>query len=194
MAKTSKNNQFKLFIPSGRKLLSSTARRLSRQSIIPDFIRKQLKRSLNQGTQIANNRRQKISPELQAYIQAIDANKVLKKERNFIRELAHYAYVFDINFYKNQLPREESEKIKNIGDCLQHYCTEGWELGIDPSPLFDTSNYFSKYSDIKESGLNPMVHFFKFGRQEGRFSMDDIHFMRKMADIKKISSLSLIHI
>jgi predicted KAP-like P-loop ATPase len=124
MAKASKNNQFKLFIPSGRTLLSSTARRLSRQRIIPGFIRKQLKRTSNQGTQIANNRRQKISPELQAYIQAIDANKVPKKERRAIRELAHYAYVFDINFYKNQLPREESEKINNIGNCLEHYCTK----------------------------------------------------------------------
>jgi hypothetical protein len=34
-----------------------------------------------------------------------------------------------------------------------------------------------------------MVHFFKFGIQEGRFSMDDIHFMRKTADIKKVSPL-----
>jgi len=35
-----------------------------------------------------------------------------------------------------------------------------------------------------------MVHFFKFGIQEGRYSMDDIHYMRKTADIKKVS---LIH-
>ena len=189
MAKAPKKNQFMLFIPSGRKLLNSTARRLSGHSIIPGFIRKRLKRTSNQGPKIVNNRRQKITPELQAYIQAIDANKVQKRERSAIRELAHYSYIFDINFYRNQLPREDSEKIKNIGDCLQHYCTEGWKTGIDPSPLFDTNNYFSKYPDIKESGLNPMVHFFKFGIQEGRFSMDDIHFMRKTADIKKISSL-----
>ena len=189
MAKSSKKNQFKLFIPSGRKLLSSTARRLSSHSIIPGFIQKQLKRTSNQAPKIVNNRRQKITPELQKYIQEIDANKVQKKERSAIRELAHYAYIFDIEFYKNQLPKEDSEKIKNIGDCLQHYCIEGWKIGIDPSPLFDTNNYFSKYPDIKESGLNPMVHFFKFGIQEGRFSMDDIHFMRKTADIKKVSFL-----
>jgi predicted KAP-like P-loop ATPase len=81
-----------------------------------------------------DNRRQKITPELQAYIQEIDDNKVRKTERRAIRELAHYAYVFDINFYKNQLPREESEKINNIGDCLQHYCTEGMEIRNRPQP------------------------------------------------------------
>ena len=184
MANASKNKQFKLSIPSGRELLSSTARSLSRQRIIPSFIRRRLKRSSNQGSQIADNRRQKITPELQAYIREIDVNKVRKPERRAIRELAHYAYTFNINFYKNQLPKEASEKINSIGDCLQHYCTKGWQLGIDPSPLFDTNNYFSKYPDIKESGLNPMVHFFKFGIQEGRYSMDDIHYMRKTADIK----------
>ena len=98
MAEESNKNQFKLFIPSGRKLLSSTARRLSNHRIIPGFIRKQLKRTSNQGPKIVNNRRQKITPELQAYIQAIDAHKVRKKERSAIRELAHYAYIFDINF------------------------------------------------------------------------------------------------
>ena len=76
MAKTSKKNQFNLFIPSGRRLLNSTARRLSRQRIIPGFIRKQLKRTSNQGSKILNNRRQKIAPKLQAYIQGIDASKV----------------------------------------------------------------------------------------------------------------------
>ena len=30
-----------------------------------------------------------------------------------------------------------------------------------------------------------MVHCFKFGMNERRYSMDNIHFMRKMADIKK---------
>ena len=192
MAKPIKKNQFNLSIFSGRKLLGSTARRLSRLSrlsIIPGFIQKQLKRTSNQSPQIVNNRRQKVTPDLLAYIQKIDANKIGKKERSAIRELAHYAYAFDIDFYKNQLPNEESEKINNIGNCLEHYCTKGWKSGIDPSSLFDTSNYFSKYPDIKERGINPMVHFFKFGLQEGQFSMDDIHFMRKTADIKKASTL-----
>ena len=69
MAKPMKKNQFKLSILSGRQLLSSTARRLSRQRIIPGFIRKQFKRTSNQSPQIANNRRQKVTPDLLAYIQ-----------------------------------------------------------------------------------------------------------------------------
>ena len=115
MAKTSKKNQFKPSITSGRQLLRSTARRLSQQRIIPSFIRQRLQRTSNQDSQIPDNRRQKTTPDLQAYIQGIDENQVKKPERRAIRELAHYAYAFDIDFYKSQLPGEESEKINNLG-------------------------------------------------------------------------------
>ena len=187
MAKAPKKNQFKLSIPSGRQLLRTTARRLSREGIVPGFIRQQLKRRISTDSKAPDNRRKRITPELQAYIQDIDNSQINKVQRRDIRELAHYAYIFDINFYKSQLPTKELNEVNSLGNCIQHYCTKGWKAGIDPSPLFDTNNYFSKYPDIKESEINPMVHFFKFGIQESRYSMDDIHFMRKTADIKKIS-------
>ena len=187
MAKASKKNQFELSISSGRQFLGSTARRLSRQKIIPGFIRQRLQHTISKDSKIPDNRRKRITPELQAYIQDIDNSQINKAQRRDIRELAHYAYIFDINFYKTQLPAKELNEVNNLGNCIQHYCTKGWKAGIDPSPLFDTNNYFSKYPDIKESEINPMVHFFKFGIQESRYSMDDIHFMRKTADIKKVS-------
>jgi glycosyltransferase involved in cell wall biosynthesis/GT2 family glycosyltransferase len=191
MAKTSTKNQFKLSIPSGRRLLRATARNLSKQSIIPGFIRQRFQNRTYHDSQIVENRRKRITPELQAYIQAIQADEISKIQRRDIRELAHYAYIFDVSYYKNQLTDEESGKINSLGNCLQHYCTKGWKSGIDPSPLFETNNYFSKYPDIKKSGLNPMVHFLKFGIKEGRYSMDDIHFMRKTADIKKASCMQI---
>ena len=185
MAKAPKKNQFKLSIPSGRQLLRTTARRLSREGIVPGFIRQQLKRRISTDSKAPDNRRQKITPELQAYIRKIDNNQISKTQYRDMRELAHYAYIFDVNFYKKQLPDTELKEVNNLGNCLEHYCTKGWKAGIDPSPLFDTNNYFSKYPDIKESEINPMVHFLKFGIQESRYSMDDIHFMRKTAGIKK---------
>ena len=136
-------------------------------------------------TTTANNRRKKTSPELQDYLAELQAKGSRKKVIRDFRELAHYAYVFSPEHYKSQLNEEDAKSLKSIGDIIHHYCDCGFSLGIDPSHLFDTDNYFSKYPDIKESGLNPMVHFFKFGIHENRYSMDDIHFMRKMADIKK---------
>lgn len=127
----------------------------------------------------------KTSPELKAYLAELQKSGSRKKVIRDFRELAHYAYVFDPDHYKSQLNEEDAGNLNSIGDIIHHYCDSGFSLGIDPSHLFETNNYFSKYPDIKESGLNPMVHFFKFGIHENRYSMDDIHFMRKMADIKK---------
>ena len=190
MNKKSKRDQFISSIPSGRKFLDATARRLSKQKIIPNFIRQRIAGTSNTNPQIPDNRRKKITPELQAYIQGINKNKISKRQRREIRELAHYAYIFDIKYYKNQLPEEQSSKIINLGDCLAHYCIEGWLSGIDPSPLFETNNYFSKYPDIKASRINPVLHFFQFGIQEGRVPMDNIHFMRKIADVKKVTQVN----
>ena len=139
MTKKSNNNQIDSSIPSGRQFVDMTARRISKQRFIPDFIRKHILGLSKNNSKIQDNRRKKITPELQAYIQKIDRNKITKRERLDIQELAHYAYIFDISYYKNQLPKEESEHIHSTGDSLYHYCTKGWKEGIDPSHLFAVS-------------------------------------------------------
>ena len=169
-----------------KQVLKRSASAMGRQKILPKALRKQLNR-LSQAKRPAppNNRRKKTTPELQDYIKDLQEKDISKKIIRDFRELAHYAYVFDIEQYKAQLEREEAETLESIGDVILHYCTSGSKKGIDPSNLFDTDNYLSKYPDVRESGLNPMVHCFKFGMNEHRYSMDNIHFMRKMADIKK---------
>ena len=169
-----------------RQLLRRSASAMGRHKILPKPLRKQLNRLGQTKRQTpANNRRKRTTPELQEYIKNLQNKEISKKIIRDFRELAHYAYVFDIEHYKSQLETEEADQIQSIGDVILHYCTSGSRQGIDPSNLFDTDNYFSKYPDVKESGLNPMVHCFKFGMNENRYSMDNIHFMRKMADIKK---------
>ena len=169
-----------------RQLLRRSASVMGRHKILPKSLRKQLIQLGQTKRQTpANNRRKKTTPELQEYIKNLQNKEISKRIIRDFRELAHYAYVFDIEHYKSQLKTEEADQIQSIGDVILHYCTSGSRQGIDPSNLFDTDNYFSKYPDVKESGLNPMVHCFKFGMNESRYSMDNIHFMRKTADIKK---------
>ena len=169
-----------------RQALKRSASAMGKQKFLPKALRKQLNR-LGQIRRPSppNNRRKKITPELQDYIQALQIRETSKRIIRDFRELAHYAYAFDIEHYKSQLETREAEALQNIGDVILHYCSSGSQEGIDPSKLFDTENYFSKYPDVKESGLNPMVHCFKFGMNEHRYSMDNIHFMRKMADIRR---------
>ena len=169
-----------------KQVLKRSASAMGRQKILPKALRKQLNR-LGQAKHPAphNNRRKKTTPKLIDYIKDLQGKDISKKIIRDFRELAHYAYVFDTEHYKAQLEREEAEGLECIGDVILHYCTSGNKNGIDPSNLFDTDNYLSKYPDVRKSGFNPMVHCFKFGMNENRYSMDDIHFMRKMANIKK---------
>ena len=169
-----------------KNALKRSASAMSRQQRLPRRLRKLLSRlSQNRQPSRVDNRRKKITPELQEFIKNLGKTRTRKKiQRNF-RELCHYAYVFDIKHYKSQLEAEEAEKLQGIGDVILHYCTSGSKRGIDPSKLFETDNYRSKYPCAKESELNPMAHFFKIGIHEKKFSMDNIHFMRKIADIKR---------
>lgn len=49
-----------------------------------------------------------------------------------------------------------------------HYLTEGWKQGFDPSERFSTDGYFENNPDVEDAGLNPLVHYEKHGRAEGR--------------------------
>ena len=169
-----------------RQALKRSASAIGKQKILPKALRRQLNRlGQTRRSSPPNNRRKKITPELQDYLNGLQNRETSKKIVRDFRELAHYAYVFDIEHYKSQLDPEEAGELLSLGDVILHYCRSGHKQGIDPSDLFDTENYLSKYPDIKESGLNPMVHCFKFGMNEHRYSMDNIHFMRKMADIRR---------
>jgi hypothetical protein len=49
-----------------------------------------------------------------------------------------------------------------------HYLSAGANQGNDPSDKFDTEYYLSRNPDVRQAGINPLVHFLKFGRLENR--------------------------
>jgi hypothetical protein len=56
-------------------------------------------------------------------------------------------------------------------DPVWHYITKGSAQGYDPGPLFDTSYYRDAYPDVKNTGINPLYHFVKYGKREQRSSL-----------------------
>jgi glycosyltransferase involved in cell wall biosynthesis len=73
---------------------------------------------------------------------------------------------FDPGFYRDRYPDVSG----NDAELLEHYLTVGWRENRDPCAWFSTAHYLARNADIRESGLNPFVHFVTHGRAEGRAS------------------------
>ncbi|WP_150295297.1 glycosyltransferase [Sphingobium estronivorans] len=72
--------------------------------------------------------------------------------------------LFDAQWYREQYPEAgESDR-----DAAWHYLTHGAKHLLNPGPRFSTRFYLHKYPDIAKAGINPLVHYEKFGRVEGR--------------------------
>lgn len=44
----------------------------------------------------------------------------------------------------------------------------------DPGPAFSCNSYLSDNPDVRDAGLNPLLHYLRFGKSEGRI-VKDIH-------------------
>lgn len=69
--------------------------------------------------------------------------------------------LFDRNFYASNYPQL-------VGDEVEHYIRSGWIAGHNPGPNFSTVAYLQRYPDVARSGMDPLIHFIKFGMQENR--------------------------
>jgi len=72
-------------------------------------------------------------------------------------------------------------KTHEFGEYLnaaEHYLTVGWKEGLNPSPFFYNEEYFELYPDVRETGMNPLLHFELYGAKEGRY-MEQITRRRK---------------
>ena len=71
---------------------------------------------------------------------------------------------FDEDWYFQKYGGEKFSKRKS----LNHFMSVGWQAGNDPGPRFSVTWYMEKYPDVASSGLNPLVHYLKFGQKENR--------------------------
>ncbi len=70
---------------------------------------------------------------------------------------------FDTAFYRRQSGPTRL-------DPVRHYLRTGAAAGLDPSPAFSTLMYLARYPDVGRAGINPLLHFRRDGRSEGRIA------------------------
>ena len=75
---------------------------------------------------------------------------------------------FDYMWYKN---KHSGNIIKNLFYkyySALHYIIKGSKLGLNPSKIFYTNEYLIINPDVALNGINPLVHYEKYGKYEGR--------------------------
>ena len=90
-------------------------------------------------------------------------DRVIRKSTGKAAELDLLRPEFDPDFYLAQMPEGTTPS-----DPLKHYLRDGWHDGLDPNPAFSTSAYLDMHLDVADAGMNPLVHYVSYGRNEGR--------------------------
>lgn len=72
--------------------------------------------------------------------------------------------LFDKNWYSENYFKD-TEKFQ---DPIYHYLIKGADLGYNPNPYFETRYYLEKNKDVKNAKMNPLIHYIKYGKKEGR--------------------------
>ncbi|MDA4634697.1 family 2 glycosyl transferase, partial [Escherichia coli] len=77
-----------------------------------------------------------------------------------VRALVLQSGMFDAAWYSVHIPEVDGS------EALDHFLSIGGSHGISPSQHFDSQYYLIANADVAKAGLNPLVHYLKFGRRE----------------------------
>jgi len=71
---------------------------------------------------------------------------------------------FDAAWYAAHCPTSPKGELQ----AALHYLLEGWQEGYQPSAAFNGNAYLARYLDVKNIGMNPLLHYVQYGYKEGR--------------------------
>lgn len=86
------------------------------------------------------------------------------------KELLIGSPLFDPEYYINAWRAEYKTEDGPVshGDAVNHYLKNATTSNVNPSVNFNSAWYLQRYSDVKASGMNPLVHYLLFGQFENR--------------------------
>ena len=115
----------------------------------------------------------------------------LIKKRNLKRDARAVAAScwFDAKWYSRQYP-ETSDM-----DPSLHYVRYGWRYGCEPGPNFSGNGYLWHNNDVMQDGHNPLSHYIRHGKNEGREYYNDPsgHYTLKMLWLSYFNQEKFVH-
>ena len=121
---------------------------------------------LNQLTLQYEKQNKKINQEVFELKQVYLKNNMTFK--NFIKYNINYYLVKFSKYYDNNFYAKKYFDNNVEINYINHYLDIGWKLGYNPSEFFDTNLYLILHKDVKNAGINPLIHYLRHGRFEKR--------------------------
>lgn len=85
---------------------------------------------------------------------------LMNNDRNNIKLLKKSDF-FDEDYYLNENPNIKMSPVK-------HYYYYGFKEGKSPSYKFSNDYYLNTHKDVQAAGMNPLVHYLRYGKAENR--------------------------
>lgn len=99
----------------------------------------------------------------------LSPKQLVELKNNKSSYISDYDLVKKSNFFNPSYYKHSSFALMFSNyDLIEHYLRIGWLEGKNPSAEFDGNKYLSMYSDVKKMGMNPLIHYLRFGAKEGR--------------------------
>ena len=99
-----------------------------------------------------------------------------RREKRLISSEKFYTLISNSPYFDKQWYEENYDISNEYDDAVTHYLKIGYKKGYNPGPDFDTNEYLEANPDVKQRGMNPLVHYEKLGKNEGRpLSVDEYH-------------------
>jgi hypothetical protein len=73
-----------------------------------------------------------------------------------------------ISYFVDRKNYREKYSLEDGVDPVDHYLEHGTTGCFDPSEFFSSSFYLERYPDVARSGMNPLLHYVRFGTEEER--------------------------
>lgn len=83
-----------------------------------------------------------------------------------------YYFILNSPYFDEDWYEKEYEISNHYLNPANHYLKIGFKKGYNPGPNFDNEEYYQCNPDVKEVGMNPLLHYEQYGRDENR----EIHF------------------
>lgn len=114
---------------------------------------------------------------------------VSRKKAQELRQLVRHSGYFDAEWYARTYQVEE--------DPLEHFM-KNFQTN-NPSRHFSVARYYAEYKGVAKRGLNPLVHYLRHGRYEGRtaFPTDDLEAILRRKEIfekKELRKLRVLYV